>query len=63
MTDSSLPATPAPGSAIIGTGHYRPERILTNVDLESIVETSDDWIRRRTGIEGRHIAAESETVA
>ncbi|MGP5362190.1 beta-ketoacyl-ACP synthase III [Brachybacterium tyrofermentans] len=63
MTDSSLPATPAPGSAIIGTGHYRPERILTNVDLESIVETSDDWIRRRTGIEERHIAAESETVA
>ncbi|MGO3315445.1 MAG: beta-ketoacyl-ACP synthase III [Brachybacterium tyrofermentans] len=63
MTDSSLPATPARGSAIIGTGHYRPDRILTNVDLESIVETSDDWIRRRTGIEERHIAAESETVA
>ncbi|MGP9845659.1 beta-ketoacyl-ACP synthase III [Brachybacterium sp. 107] len=63
MTHSSLPATPAPGSAIIGTGHYRPERVLTNIDLESIVETSDDWIRRRTGIEERHIAAESETVA
>ncbi|MGP9681592.1 beta-ketoacyl-ACP synthase III [Brachybacterium sp. AOP3-A1-3] len=63
MTHSSLPATPAPGSAIIGTGHYRPERVLTNIDLESIVETSDDWIRRRTGIEERHIAAESATVA
>lgn len=63
MTDSSLPAAPALGSAIIGTGHYRPERVLTNIDLESIVETSDDWIRRRTGIEERHIAAESETVA
>ncbi|MGP5919169.1 hypothetical protein [Brachybacterium alimentarium] len=60
MTDPSLPAS---GSAIIGTGHYRPDHVLTNIDLESMVETSDEWIRRRTGIEERHIAAESETVA
>ena len=48
-------------SRIIGTGGYLPEKILTNVDLEKMVETSDDWIRERTGIEQRHIAAEDET--
>ncbi|WP_114854262.1 beta-ketoacyl-ACP synthase 3 [Brachybacterium sp. YJGR34] len=53
----------AAGSSIIGIGHHRPERILTNHDLEQMVETSDDWIRRRTGIEQRRIAGESETVA
>lgn len=63
MTDPSLPALPAAGTAIIGTGHHRPDRVLTNVDLESMVETTDEWIRRRTGIEERHIAGESETVA
>ncbi|GAA1490855.1 beta-ketoacyl-ACP synthase III [Brachybacterium sacelli] len=51
------------GSTIIGIGHHRPDRILTNRDLEKMVETSDDWIRRRTGIEERRIAGESETVA
>ncbi|MDN5901496.1 MAG: ketoacyl-ACP synthase III [Brachybacterium sp.] len=63
MTAPSLPALPAAGTAIIGTGHHRPDRVLTNVDLESMVETTDEWIRRRTGIEERHIAGESETVA
>lgn len=62
-TSTQPTSGPAAGTAIIGTGHYRPERILTNVDLESMVETSDEWIRRRTGIEERHIAEESETVA
>lgn len=47
-------------SKIIGTGSYLPEKILTNQDLESIVDTSDSWIRSRTGIEQRHIAAENE---
>jgi 3-oxoacyl-[acyl-carrier-protein] synthase-3 len=41
---------------IIGTGHYLPERILTNADLEKMVETSDEWITTRTGIKERHIA-------
>lgn len=45
---------------IIGTGGYLPERIVTNADLEKMVDTSDAWIRERTGIEQRHIAAEGE---
>jgi 3-oxoacyl-[acyl-carrier-protein] synthase-3 len=48
---------------IVGTGGYLPEKILTNQDLEKIVETSDEWIRARTGIVKRHIAAEHETTA
>ena len=47
-------------SKIIGTGSYLPKKILTNHDLESVVDTSDSWIRSRTGIEQRHIAAENE---
>ncbi|MCG8380146.1 MAG: ketoacyl-ACP synthase III [Proteobacteria bacterium] len=48
-------------SRIIGTGSYLPERILTNTDLEQIVDTSDEWIRTRTGIEKRHVANDDET--
>ena len=47
-------------SQIIGTGSYLPEKILTNFDLEKIVETTDDWIVERTGIKQRHIAAEDQ---
>lgn len=47
-------------SKIAGTGRYLPDRILTNADLEKMVDTSDEWIRTRTGIEQRHIAAEDE---
>ncbi len=43
-------------SAIIGTGSYLPEKVLTNFDLEKIVDTSDEWIRRRTGMVERRIA-------
>jgi 3-oxoacyl-[acyl-carrier-protein] synthase-3 len=46
---------------IAGLGHYLPERILTNADLERMVETSDQWIRDRTGIVERHMAAADET--
>ena len=46
---------------IVGTGGYLPEKILTNQDLEKIVETSDQWIQDRTGIKERHIAGENET--
>src|SRR5271155_1990405 len=48
-------------SRIAGTGSYLPEKILSNADLEHLVETSDEWIRSRTGIERRHVAAEGET--
>ncbi len=43
---------------IIGWGYHVPEKIITNHDLEQIVETNDEWIRTRTGIEERHIAAD-----
>ncbi|MGH8372501.1 MAG: beta-ketoacyl-ACP synthase III [Gammaproteobacteria bacterium] len=48
-------------SRIAGTGLGLPERILSNQDLEKMVDTTDEWIRTRTGIERRHIAAEGET--
>lgn len=48
-------------SQIMGTGSYLPEKILTNFDLEKIVETTNQWIIERTGINNRHIAAENET--
>ena len=44
-------------SLVVGTGSYAPEKILTNADLEKLVETNDQWIRERTGIRERHIAA------
>ena len=45
---------------VAGTGSYLPERVLTNADLEKIVDTSDEWIRTRTGIRERRLAAEGE---
>ncbi|HET7675302.1 MAG TPA: beta-ketoacyl-ACP synthase III [Gammaproteobacteria bacterium] len=48
-------------SRVLGTGHYLPEKVVTNFDLEKQVETSDEWIRTRTGIERRHLAVEGET--
>ncbi|WP_018150022.1 beta-ketoacyl-ACP synthase III [Leeia oryzae] len=45
---------------IIGTGGYLPEKCVTNKDLESVVETSDEWIFTRTGIRQRHIAADGQ---
>jgi 3-oxoacyl-[acyl-carrier-protein] synthase-3 len=50
-------------SRIVGTGKYLPERVLTNFDLEKMVETSDEWIRTRTGIERRHIAADDQATS
>jgi 3-oxoacyl-[acyl-carrier-protein] synthase-3 len=47
-------------AAIIGTGSYLPERIVSNEELAHTVDTSDDWIVERTGIRARHIAAEDE---
>ena len=48
-------------SRITGTGSHLPEKVLTNFDLEKMVDTTDEWIRTRTGIERRHIAADGET--
>lgn len=47
-------------SKITGTGSYLPEKILTNRDLEDMMDTSDEWIRTRTGITQRHIAADGQ---
>ena len=46
--------------AILGTGSYAPQRVMTNEDLAELVDTSDEWIISRTGIKERHIAAEGE---
>ncbi len=48
---------------IIGTGKYVPEKILTNADLEKMVETNDEWIVSRTGIRERHIAAPEQATS
>ncbi|MGB9736607.1 MAG: beta-ketoacyl-ACP synthase III [bacterium] len=50
-------------SRILGVGRYLPERIVTNFDLEKLMDTSDEWIRQRTGIEQRRFAAEGEGAA
>jgi len=46
------------GAGILGIGRYLPEKVLTNFDLEKMMDTSDEWIRSRTGIEERRIAAD-----
>ena len=50
-------------SKIIGTGGYLPNKILTNKDLESLVDTTDEWIIERTGIKQRHISEDGETTS
>ena len=52
-----------PNTKIIGTGGYLPDEILTNVDLEKMVDTTDEWIVTRTGIRERHIAADGQPVS
>jgi 3-oxoacyl-[acyl-carrier-protein] synthase III len=52
-----------PHSRIVGIGAYAPERVLTNRDLEKLVDTSDEWIAGRTGIKQRHIARDDETAS
>ncbi|MFF7298268.1 beta-ketoacyl-ACP synthase 3 [Streptomyces sp. NPDC008265] len=51
------------GSRVLALGHYQPSKVLTNADLEQMVETSDEWIVSRVGIRTRHRAAEDESVA
>jgi 3-oxoacyl-[acyl-carrier-protein] synthase-3 len=50
-------------SRIVSTGRYLPEKILTNSDLEKMVDTSDDWITERTGIKERRVAGESQAAS
>ena len=50
-------------SKIAGTGKYLPDHVLTNKDLEEIVDTSDDWIKSRTGVEKRHIASDDQSTS
>lgn len=53
----------SPSVVILGTGSYVPEKVVTNDDMAKIVETSDEWIRTRTGIRERHFAAEGESTS
>lgn len=48
---------------IIGVGSYLPDKVLTNCDLEKMVDTTDEWITQRTGIHERHIAAEGQSTS
>jgi len=50
-------------SLIVGTGSYAPEKVLTNQDLERMVQTNDEWIVERTGIKERHIASDAEATS
>ncbi|MEV7561010.1 beta-ketoacyl-ACP synthase III [Streptomyces sp. NPDC048331] len=51
------------GSRVLALGHYQPSKVLTNADLEQLVDTTDEWIRSRVGIKTRHVAAEDESVS
>ena len=50
-------------AVVVGTGHYLPKRVVENAEFEASLETSDEWIRSRSGIERRHFAAEGETTS
>ena len=50
-------------AVVTGTGHYLPERIVENAEFEKSLDTTDEWIRARSGIERRHFAAEGETTS
>ena len=64
MQSSTRPITPSGRTAsIIGTGSYAPDRVMTNADLEKLVETSDEWILSRTGIRERRIAGPDQATS
>jgi 3-oxoacyl-[acyl-carrier-protein] synthase-3 len=50
-------------AAVIGVGHYLPDRIVPNAEFEALIDTSDEWIRTRSGIERRHFAAEGQATS
>lgn len=53
----------SPRTRVLGTGSYAPLRVVSNADLEALVDTSDEWIASRTGIRRRHFAADGETTS
>jgi 3-oxoacyl-[acyl-carrier-protein] synthase-3 len=66
MTQSTVSTASGSGfyrTRISGTGHYLPEKLLTNADLEKLVDTNDAWIVERTGIRHRHIAAPEQATS
>jgi 3-oxoacyl-[acyl-carrier-protein] synthase-3 len=50
-------------SVVVGLGHYLPERVVPNSEFEATLDTSDEWIKSRSGIESRHFAADGETTS
>lgn len=62
MTATQPQGSGTVGSEIVGAGYYQPAKVLTNHDLEQLVDTNDEWIRQRTGIVERRIAGDDETV-
>ncbi len=58
-----MTASPAIFSRIAGTGSYLPEKVLTNADIEKLVDTSDEWIVSRSGIRERHLVADGQTTS
>src|SRR5690606_17100068 len=50
-------------AVVKGVGHYLPERVVPNAEFEATIDTSDEWIRSRSGIERRHFAAEGQTTS
>jgi 3-oxoacyl-[acyl-carrier-protein] synthase III len=58
-----MSATVQPQSHILGTGHYAPARVVSNAEIEKLVDTSDQWISERTGIHRRHLAADGEVAS
>jgi 3-oxoacyl-[acyl-carrier-protein] synthase-3 len=50
-------------AVVVGVGHYLPERVVPNAEFEQTIETSDEWIKSRSGIERRHFAAEGQTTS
>jgi len=60
---SAMTERPLRVAGITGLGYYVPRRVLTNAELERIVDTNDEWIRTRTGISKRHLAADDESTA
>lgn len=63
MNVAGITERKGPLARIVGTGSYLPEKVLTNFDLEEMVETTDEWIRTRTGISQRRIAREDQSAS
>jgi 3-oxoacyl-[acyl-carrier-protein] synthase-3 len=63
MTGTISQRSGAIGSTIIGLGHYRPQRVVSNDDLAQTIDTNDEWIRSRVGIAERRFADDTESVA